>query len=99
MKRIYKVEFNDSNANGPVRKIGYIDLLKIADPDKKARKPLNDGVLAFPFLTIENVDMVDADHIIVGNDNNLPFSSSREPNKADDNEFVLLAVPEFLKAR
>jgi hypothetical protein len=31
----------------------------------------------FPFFTIENVAMVDADHIIVGNDNNLPFSTGR----------------------
>ncbi len=98
-KRVYKVELTDGNANGPARKIGYVDLLKIADPDKKARKPLNDGVLTFPFFTIENVEVVDASHIIVGNDNNLPFSSSREPNKADDNEFVLLSVPELLKAR
>jgi hypothetical protein len=60
---------------------------------------LTNGVLAFPFFTIENVDVVDASHIVVGNDNNLPFSSSREPNKADDNEFVLLRVDEFLKAR
>ena len=37
--------------------------------------------------------------IIVGNDNNLPFSSSRDPNKADDNEFVLLEVGDFLKAK
>jgi hypothetical protein len=43
--------------------------------------------------------VVDASHIVVGNDNNLPFSSSREPNKADDNEFVLLEVAEFLKAK
>jgi len=28
-----------------------------------------DGKLTFPFFTIENVDVVDADHIIVGNDN------------------------------
>jgi hypothetical protein len=35
----------------------------------------------------------------VGNDNNLPFSSSREPNKADDNELVLLEVGDFLKAK
>jgi hypothetical protein len=43
--------------------------------------------------------VVDASHIVIGNDNNLPYSSSREPNKADDNEFVLLRVDEFLKAR
>jgi hypothetical protein len=98
-KRIYKIEMTDANANGPVRKIGYLDLMKIADPNKKARKPLVEGALAFPFWTIENVDVIDPQHIVVGNDNNLPFSSSREPNKADDNEFVLLRVEEFLKAR
>ena len=98
-KRVYKIEFSDANVGKPVRKVGYIDLLKIKDPDKKSRKPLDDGVLTFPFFTIENVDMVDQSHIIVGNDNNLPFSSSRDPNKADDNELVLLEVTDFLKAK
>ena len=97
-KRVYKIEMTDANVGGPVRKIGYIDLMAIADPAKLARKSLNNGVLTFPFFTIENVDIVDAKHIIVGNDNNLPFSSSREPNKADDNELILLEVAEFLKA-
>ncbi|WP_307655935.1 esterase-like activity of phytase family protein [Variovorax paradoxus] len=98
-KRVYKVELNDANVGGAVRKIGYIDLLNIADPDKLARKPRSDGVLKFPFFTIENVDVVDATHIVVGNDNNLPFSSSREPNKADDNELVLLEAGALLQAR
>jgi hypothetical protein len=98
-KRVYKIELTDANAGKPVRKIGHIDLMKIADPDKKARKPLTDGVLAFPFFTIENVDVVDATHIVVGNDNNLPFSSSRDPKRADDNEMILLEVGEFLKAK
>jgi hypothetical protein len=98
-KRVYKVELTDANVGGPLRKIGYIDLLKIADPQKLARKPLHDGVLRFPFFTIEDVDVVDATHIVVGNDNNLPFSSSRAPNQVDDNELVLLEVGEFLKAK
>jgi hypothetical protein len=71
--------------------------MPIADPDKLARKRLKNGVLAFPFFTIENSDEVDATHIIVGN-NNLPFSRSCEPNKADDNEMILLEVAEFLNA-
>jgi hypothetical protein len=29
----------------------------------------------------------------------MPFSSSRDPNKADDNEFILLEVEAFLNAR
>lgn len=98
-KRVYKIELSEANAGGAVRKIGYIDLLNMADPAKLARKPLNDGVLKFPFFTIENVDVVDATHIVVGNDNNLPFSSSREPSKADDNELVLLEVGALLQAR
>ena len=98
-KRVYKVELSEANVGEPMRKIGYIDLMAISDPNKLARKPLNNGVLTFPFFTIENVDVVDATHIIVGNDNNLPFSSSREPNMADDNEMVLLEVGELLKAK
>ena len=98
-KRVYKIELTDANAGGPVRKIGHIDLMNIADPNKLARKPLNDGVLTFPFFTIEDVDVVDATHIVVGNDNNLPFSSSRDPKKADDNELILLEVGDFLKAK
>lgn len=97
-KRVYKIELSEANVGAAVRKIAYIDLMNIADPNKLARKPLNNGVLTFPFFTIENVDVVDATHIVVGNDNNLPFSSSREPNKADDNELILLEVGDFLKA-
>jgi hypothetical protein len=98
-KRVYKIEMSEANVGGPVRKIGYIDLMNIADPRSLARKPLTNGVLTFPFFTIENVDIVDSRHIVVGNDNNLPFSSSREPNRADDNELVLLEVEALLQAR
>ena len=98
-KRVYKVELSEANVGGEVKKIGYIDLLNIKDPNNRARKPLVNGVLTFPFFTIENVDVVDGDHIVVGNDNNLPFSSSREPNQADDNELILLEVGEFLRAK
>jgi hypothetical protein len=99
IKRVYKIEMSQANMNSAVRKIGYIDLLAINDPDNLARKPKIDRKLSLPFFTIENVDIVDAEHIIVGNDNNLPFSSSRHPNQADDNEFVLLRVPQLLQAK
>jgi hypothetical protein len=98
-KRVYKIEMNEANVGRSVRKIGHIDLLNIQDPKKLARKALTRGVLQFPFFTIEDVDIVDANHIVVGNDNNLPFSSSRSPNQADDNELILLDVAELLRAR
>lgn len=100
-KRIVKIELTDANVGKAVRKIGYVDLMKIADPDKKAKQGTIDGVFTFPFFTIENVDVVDRANgiIVVGNDNNLPFSSSRDPKKADDNELVLLSVKELLDAK
>ncbi|PLC49692.1 glycerophosphodiester phosphodiesterase [Pollutimonas subterranea] len=98
-KRVYKVGFSPETAGKPMRKIAYIDLLKIQDPNKVARKPLTEGVLQFPFFTIENVDVVDGERIVVGNDNNFPFSTSREPNQQDDNELVLLNVKQLLQAK
>lgn len=73
--------------------------MAVNDPQKRARKPLVGGKFVFPFFTIENVDVVDPQHIIIGNDNNLPFSSSRQPNRVDDNELILLNVGDFLQSR
>ncbi|CAN7233960.1 esterase-like activity of phytase family protein [Rhizobium sp. LjRoot258] len=99
LKRIYKIEFNDANIGKSVRKIGYIDLLNIHDPDNKKKAGSKDGIYDMPFVTIENVDRVDATHIVVGNDNNLPFSAGRAVDKADNNEFSLLEVSELLNAK
>ena len=39
-KRIYKIELTDANAGGPVRKIGSIDLMKLAGlPPGRPRRP------------------------------------------------------------
>jgi hypothetical protein len=104
-KRIYLVDMGAVDAEGFVRKIGHIDLMAIRDPERIARQRgdrapgADETVFTFPFFTIENVAMVDADHIIVGNDNNLPFSAGRHLSRADDNELILLHVPELLRAR
>ncbi len=98
-KRVYKVSLKDADSEGFVRKIGHIDLLDIADPKLVARRGGKNGKFTFPFVTIEDVDVVDAEHIVVANDNNLPYSAARQPNLQDDNEFILLHVPELLKAR
>lgn len=104
-KRVYLVDLGAADAEGFVRKIGHVDLMAIQDPEGRARQRgdraagASAGVFTFPFFTIENVAMVDADHIIVGNDNNLPFSAGRHLSRADDNELILLRVPELLRAR
>lgn len=98
-KRIYKIEMSDATAGGLVRKIGYIDLMDIADPKGLAKQGGRDGKLTFPFVTIEDVDIVTPTQIIVANDNNFPYSAGRAPQKQDDNELILLDVGELLAAK
>jgi len=99
LKRVYLVDIDNLDANGVIKKIGYIDLLDIKDPNKLAPRGSKDGVFTFPFDTIENVDRYDATTIVVANDNNYPFDVSREQGKQDDEEFILLTVPDMLNAK
>lgn len=98
-KRIYKIEMNDANVGAMVRKIAHIDLLDIADPDGKARIGGGNGRFAYSVIGLENVDVVDGEHIVIANDNNFPYSSGRVFGKVDDNEFVLLKAADFLAAK
>lgn len=94
-KRVYLIEMGASGT--PVEKLAYVDLMDIEDPDGVARVGGSNGKFTFPLVTIEDVDMVDAEHIIVGNDNNLPFSTGRAIGQADANEWILLHVGDMLK--
>lgn len=104
LKRIVLIDTASVDADGNVRRIGHIDLMDIADPDKKNRletvaaRDLT-GKMTFPFFTIENVRAINATQIMVGNDNNLPFSTGRKLDAASDNEIILLEVPELLGAK
>ncbi len=98
-KRVYKIDMSKPDANGFVRKVGYIDLLDIADPKRVARLGGANGKFAFPHWCIEGIDIVDAEHIVVLNDNNLLVSQAREFGKNEPNEMILLKVPELLNAK
>lgn len=103
-KWIVLIDTSDVDAEGYVRRIGHIDLMDIADPDGVARLETDaardlSGRFTFPFFTIEDVMRVDDTHILVANDNNLPFSSGRKLDAAADNEVILLEVPELLSAQ
>ena len=99
-KRVYMINFDGVAPGQAVKKVGYIDLLNIQDPEGIARDgKREDGRFTFPFVTIEDVDKVDDETIIVANDNNFPFSKGRDLVKRDNNEFILLKVADFLNAR
>lgn len=104
LKRIVLIDTATVDADGFVRRIGHIDLMDINDPEGKNRQETDakrdlKGKLTFPFFTIEDVMKVDDTHILVANDNNLPYSSGRKLDAAADNEFILLSVPELLAAK
>ena len=97
-KAIYEVELN--KAGEPMGKRLAVDLLKIQDKDGIAQPALPGDVgiggknFAFPFVTIEDVVVLDDEHIGVLNDNNYPFSIGRHVGEGlpDDNEFIIIKL-------
>jgi hypothetical protein len=101
-KRIYRVNLDQVGQDGrTLVKTLVADLLALHDPSGLTTvEPGAVGfgsVFKFPFVTIEAVWPVDERTLLVVNDNNYPFSSGRRPGIApDDNEFILIALPEAL---
>jgi glycerophosphoryl diester phosphodiesterase len=92
-KKIYKVDLSNKDATGFVEKVEVVDLLNIQDPND-----LNgDGktTFDFPFVTIEDVLVIDQNTILVANDNNYPFSLGRGPD-IDNNEIIILKLDQSL---
>ncbi len=92
-KKIFKVDLSRRDAGGFVQKVEVANLLNIQDPDDLNR----DGstIYRMPFVTIENVLVLDNKTILVANDNNYPFSIGRPP-AIDDNEIVVLELSQSL---
>ena len=92
-KKIFKINIDNVDADGFVEKTELVDLLNIQDPHD-----LNgDGNTTYdmPFVTIEDVVVIDENTILVANDNNYPFSQGREGD-IDNNEVVLIQLEESL---
>jgi len=98
-KRIYKIDMAQTDADGFVKKVAYIDLTKISNPNRLAKRGPNGDVFVLPHLGTEGMAVVDAKHIVVVNDNNFPFSSGREIGKPDDNELTLLDISALINAK
>jgi glycerophosphoryl diester phosphodiesterase len=88
-KKVYKIDISKKDANGFVAKEEVADLLNIPDPQDLNK----DGSTTYrmPFVTIENILVIDANTILVGNDNNYPFSIGRPPG-IDNNEIVQIGL-------
>jgi glycerophosphoryl diester phosphodiesterase len=88
-KKIYKIDLSNVDSEGLVGKEEVIDLLNIADPNNLAGFG---EVFRFPFATIEDVLVLDANTIVVFNDNNYDGKGGRGPNIKDPNEMIVLRL-------
>lgn len=89
-KKIFKIDIDDVDADGFARKTEVVDLLNILDPND-----LNlDGRTRFdfPFVTIEDVLILDANTLLVINDNNYPGNGGRTRVGPDSTEFIRIRL-------
>ena len=93
LKRIYLADRRDLDHDGVMDKTLVVDLLNIANPRAVGGFGL---VFRFPFVTIEDVALLDAQTLVVLNDNNFPGSAGRTPNVPDNDEFITVRLPKSL---
>lgn len=89
-KKLFLIDTQGIPAGGTVAKTQLVDLMNIADPDD-----LNgDGskVFTLPYVTIENVLVLNARTVLVANDNNFPGGGGREL-ASDNTEFLRITLP------
>lgn len=96
LKRIYKIDLTQQNADGTFKKTLVADLMNLADPQGLAPSTRG-GVFGFPYFTIENVLVLDANTILVANDNNYPATGGRGADIKDQNEFLWIKLDQPLK--
>jgi len=92
IKKIYRVDFEQLDADGYLRKYPVADLLNINDPDDLNRD--GNTLFTFPFWTIEGLVVLDATTLGIVNDNNYPQGQARDNSgtQPDNNEFILIEI-------
>lgn len=89
-KKVYLIDIEAVADGGVARKLELVDLMKLADP-----YDLNgDGSqsFTFPYVTIENVLILNSRTLLVVNDNNFPYGGGREL-ASDNTEFLRIRLP------
>lgn len=83
-KRIYLVDLRDTDHDGYVDKRLLVDLMDLPNPGGLGGFG---PTFTFPYVTIEDVELLDEDTIAVLNDNNYPGTGGRGPSR-DVNEYL-----------
>lgn len=89
-KKVYLIDLEQVGDGGTVRKLELVDLMKLADPFDLD----GDGstTFSFPYVTIENVLVLDERTLLVVNDNNFPYGGGRTA-ASDATEFLRIRLP------
>ncbi len=91
-KKIYRINFEQTDREGFLIKTPVADLLAIDDPHDLN----NDGntTFRFAFWTIEGLVILNATTLGLVNDNNYPLGRSADsrPSQAENSEFILIGV-------
>ncbi|HTU64362.1 MAG TPA: esterase-like activity of phytase family protein [Steroidobacteraceae bacterium] len=96
LKKLFRIDLDDVDANGNLVKEEVADLMNIYDPRDVAADGRTNTVFTFPFVTIEDVLVLDNHRLLVINDNNYPGSAGRSFGVSDNDEFVVLNVAPLL---
>ena len=99
-KKIYEIDLRRVDAQGFLVKRLVLDLLHIADPDHISlpARPGEFGVgdpFSFPLQSVESLEVLGGERLLIANDNNYPFSDGRwtARNRPDDIEMIIVRVP------
>jgi hypothetical protein len=98
MKKVFRIDLDDVDGEGFVRKTEVVDLLRIRDP-YGISLPIADGdfglgdPFSYPIQSLESIVVLGPNRLFVVNDNNFPDSNGRHPGRPDDIEAIVVRVP------
>ena len=99
-KKIYLIDLRHIDAAGFLEKRLVLDLLDVADPHgiSLPARPAEFGVgthFSFPLQSVESLEVLGGERLLIANDNNYPFSDGRwmGRDRPDDTELIIVHVP------
>jgi hypothetical protein len=99
-KKVYLVDLRRVDAQGYLEKRLVLDLLRIRDPHgiSLPARPGEFGVgdpFSFPLQSVESLELLGGERLLIANDNNYPFSDGRwvGRDRPDDTELIVVRAP------
>jgi hypothetical protein len=99
-KKIYLIDLRRVSPDGYLEKRLVLDLLDIGDP-KEISLPARPGEFgvgdpfSFPLQSVESLEVLGGERLLIANDNNFPFSDGRwlARDRPDDTELIVVRAP------